>query len=203
MDDPLVTATAALALATGLLVITTWLQGRAQTRRADAEVGVLKEQAAALAASAAALADSAKATQAMADEMLEVRKAEQPLDLEVGLEDGTGAGVFSAGVWRTSGTGVVITRTELLAGKERLPAAQPTIHGNLYLGGKSNRYFVNEPYDRHGRDLVVLRVTGIPENGVEQSREFLYRVLPSGGLERLTGDEVEFFAGDGPVSGNA
>lgn len=82
--EPIVVATLVLAVVTGVLAFTTWLQGRAMSKRADAEVGVLREQAAALTVSAAALANSAKATQAMADEMLEARKAERPLDLGSG-----------------------------------------------------------------------------------------------------------------------
>lgn len=111
----------------------------------------------------------------------------------MGLEDGTGHGVFNARIWRTSGAAIVLVRTEVLAGRERLPAAEPTTHGNLYLGGTTSRYFVNQPCNRQGRDLVVLRVTGIPENGVEQSEEFLFRVLPNDALERLATDSVEYF----------
>jgi hypothetical protein len=166
-------------------------------------VGVLQEQAAALSASAAALANSAKATQAMADEMLEARRFERPLELEIGLTDGAGSGVFNARVWRTTGRAIVVSKSEVLAGKERLLASAPIVYGNMYLGGQTNLYFVNQPYDRQGRDLVILRVTGTPENGLEQSIEFLFRVLPSGQLERLTTEAVLYFDPDTPISGIA
>jgi hypothetical protein len=163
----------------------------------------LADSSKAQAASAAALSESAKATQAMADEMFEARKSERPLELRATLEDGTGPGVFVAKVWRASSEGIVIARAELLAGHDRIEAAQPTTYANQYLGGEYNQFHVNTTYDRQGRDLVVLRVTGTPANGVEQSVEFLFRVLAQDRLEPLSSDDPPWLPSGGRVGGVA
>jgi hypothetical protein len=42
-----------------------------------------------------------------------------------------------------------------------------------------------------GRDLLIVRVTGVPDNGLEQAIEFTYRILPGGrGFERLSSPDV-------------
>jgi len=203
--DPVAIATWGLVAVTALLVLRSYLDDKSHERRATAELAVLRQQADALTASASALSESARASQAMADEMLEARKAEHPLEVVAQLEEGTAPGRLVASVWRAGTAGIVIARADVLAGSERLMAAAPTMYANQYLGGQTaetQKFYVNSEYARQGKDLIVLRVTGTPENGIEQSREFLYRVLPSGQLEALSGDAV-WLPSTGPDGGVA
>jgi hypothetical protein len=194
--EPIVVATWGLVAATALLVVLTFLNGRHHTKAEARQIAVLEAQAKALSESAQATAASAAANQAVADELLEQRKAQNPLELTAVLEDGAGDGVMNASVWRAGTAGIIVARAEILAGKERVPAAEPKFYGNLYLGGGTDKFYLNEPFNRKGHDLIVLRVTGTPENGLEQSREFVYRVT-NGRLDRLTSDGVPWAVGTG------
>ena len=55
-----------------------------------------------------------------------------------------------------------------------------------YLGGSINKTSVSQTFDPSGRDLLTLRVTGTPENGVEQTIDSLFRIHPGGTFERLS-----------------
>lgn len=179
VDQDLVLATWGLAAVTLLLVIATFVGIARAERNAKSQLTVLGDQT-------NALVESAKATQAMADEMLEVRKAGLPLDIDVQLADDAGGGVFAARLSRAGPRGIVLVRSEILVGKDRIPAAEPVNYANFYLGGTTNTVDVREPFNRSGRDLLILRVTGAPENGLEQSVEFHFRIQPGGGFERLS-----------------
>ncbi len=177
--EPIVVATWGLVIVTLLLVIATFVGIARAERTASAQ---RKE----LTAQTSALVTSAKATQAMADEMLEARRAEHPLELDVELTDDAQAGVFGARLTRTGPAGIILISSEILVGPDRLPAADLVRYGNFYLGGSAEEVGIHETFERQGRDLLTLRVTGIPENGLEQSVEFYFRILPSGKFERLS-----------------
>ena len=177
--EPIVLATWGLVVVTLLLVVGTFVGIARAERHAAAQRSELAEQT-------AALVDGARATQAMADEMLEARRAARPLELDIELADDAGAGVFGARLCRAGALGIILVRSEILVGRDRMPAAEPVGYGNFYLGGSANEIDVHELFDPHGRDLLTLRVTGIPENGLEQAVEFHFRILPSGRFERLS-----------------
>ena len=178
-EDALVFATWGLVLVTGLLVVATIIGIGRGERHAERQLTRLAEQT-------TALVDAARASRAMADEMLEARRAACPLELDLELADDASAGVFGARLTRASDRGIILLQTEILVGRDRLHASDPVGYGNLYLGGSTNAIDLREPFDPHQRDLLILRVTGIPENGLEQSVEFHFRILPNGRYERLS-----------------
>jgi hypothetical protein len=126
----------------------------------------------------------------MAAEMLEARRAANPLEFDIVLGEEAGPGLFAGQILRTGAAGVILVRSELLLGRERVPGPEPVTYGNFYVGGSTNNVYINERFDPAGHDLVTLRVTGIPENGLEQSLDFQYRIAPTIGLERLSSPAV-------------
>ena len=185
----IVQATELLALVTFLLVIgqavltgVAVLQYRAaKTMAADQRraTEVLEDQA-------RALQETATASQAQADESLASRRAAVPLDLVIVPHDPT-SGVLSVMVERSGARGVVIRQVEILVG---LGADQLSVHteafANQYLGGGTERFYVREPFNSSGRDVLVLRITGQPEGGLEQIQDTLYRIPPNGPPTRLS-----------------
>ena len=144
-------------------------------------------------AMAAEMARSAAATQAMAEEMLETRRAGNPLLLRIERRE-KHSGVLDGVVYNTGERAVVIRRIEI----ESSANVNGDDFGNAYLapGGRGQpfRYL----YDPAHGDLVTLRVTGRPSDGIEQTREFLFRILPDGTLEDL--ETKHWSASDGPIS---
>jgi hypothetical protein len=161
--EPIVIATWGLVVVTLLLVVITFVGIARAERHAAAQRTELADQT-------AALVDGARASQAMADEMFEARRAARPLELGIQLAADAGAGWFRASLLKIGALGIVLIRSEILVGRERVPACEPVGYGNFYLGGSTNTIDVNEQIDAHGRDLLTLRVTGIPENGREAGR---------------------------------
>ena len=90
-------------------------------------------------------------------------------------------------VERSGARGVVIRQVEILVG---LGADQLSLHteilANQYLGGGTERLYVREPFNPSGRDVLVLRITGQPEGGLEQVQDTLYRIPPDGPPTRLS-----------------
>jgi hypothetical protein len=137
---------------------------------------------------ARALQSTAAASQALADESLAARRAAVPLSLVILPHEPT-PGVLSVAVERSGGRGVVIRHVEILAG---LGADQLLLHtetfANLYLGGGTERFYIRQPFNPTGRDVLVLRITGQPEGGIEQAQDTLYRIPPNGPPTRLSRD---------------
>jgi hypothetical protein len=151
-----------LVVVTAILVLATFVGIWKAERHAT-------EQRSAAAEQTAALARAATATQAMADEMLEARRAANQLELEVELADDAGGSVFNGRLVRDGPAGIVLERAEILMGPDRLQGAEPLEYANFYLGGSANETSVNLPFERQGRDLLTLRVTGTPGNGLRQN----------------------------------
>ncbi len=179
--DPIAIATWGLAGVTLLLVVFSAAQDlmiRRQSKRADERA---KEQMALLGRQADALTASAEASQAMADEMLEARKAANPLRIRIDkqqLQPGAVTGYF----FNDGDRAEILLRSELLVGSE---AVTDENWGNAYLApGSSGQYF-SYRFPVGPSDLLTLRVTGRPQNGLVQSREFLYRIRPGGMPEDL------------------
>ncbi len=185
----IVQATELLAGVTFLLVVgqaalaaAAFLQYRAAKDLAADQrrvTAVLEDQARALQATAAA-------SQAMADESLAARRAAVPLDLVI-LPHEPSPGVLSVAIERSGGRGVVIKTVEILAG---LGVDQLLLHAetyaNAYLGAGTERLYVHQPFNPSGRDILVLRVVGHAEGGIEQAHETLFRIPPSGPPARLS-----------------
>lgn len=133
MADPIGEPRVGLSGVTAPLVASNAVESHAQSRQARAQLEVLEEEVAAVtetakvqASSAAALFESPEVIHPMAVEMLEVRKAGRPLDLEVRLQDGASTGVPNAGIWSGGETGIHTLRTGVLAERDRTEAAAPT-----------------------------------------------------------------------------
>lgn len=140
---------------------------------------VLEDQARALQA-------TATASQAMADESLAARRAAVPLDLVVVPYEPT-AGMLSVTVERSGLRGVVIRRVEILVGFDAdLLQVHVEAYANMYLGAGTERFHIRQAFNPNGRDLLVLRITGQPEGGLEQVQETLFRIPPSGPPQRLS-----------------
>jgi len=174
-------------VATLTLSVVSWFQYRSIQSQATTADARDREQMAVLKRQADALVDSAKASQSMADEMLEARRSANPLRLRVELQEPRLPGGFAAFLWNDGDRAEVILHSEMLIGAEVI---EPTNWGNLYL----------EPRGRHplnflfvvGRgDLLTFRVTGRPKDGPEQMREFLFRIRPDGTLEDLDQPHAE------------
>ena len=77
-----------------------------------------------------------------------------------------------------------------------VPVAGKT-YGNSYLTGAGGQYILEQfaapPFEVAG-DLLVVRITGRPQDGEEQTREFLYRILPDRTLEEMAAYPPQVFA---------
>lgn len=171
-----------LVIGQAVLAVVAFMQYRAaKTLAADQRraTDVLEDQARALQSTAAA-------SQALADESLAARRAAVPLGLAILPHDPT-PGVLSVVVERSGGRGVVIRQVDILAG---LGAEQLRLHSetfaNLYLGGGTERFYIREPFNPTGRDVLVLRITGQPEGGLEQAQDTLFKLPPDGPPVRLS-----------------
>jgi hypothetical protein len=165
-----------LAIFAGLQYRTLKGQAANQERATQA----LEQQAAALTVSAAALSASA---QAAADEMRIARVAANPIKLSVNLAKQT-PGVFNGRLTNQATVGLIVHEIAFAFGKDRIPGVAYG-QANLYFNPRGSHPF-SAPYDRSGRDLLILRVTGEPENGLLQTNELVFRILPSGHLQALS-----------------
>ena len=195
----LVVVTGLLALATIALAVIAALQfgtisrqaddqraaSEAQQQREDAQLAALSEQAAALKATAAA-------QQAIVAEMIEDRKTANPL--KVALQRHTAdPGYFDATISGVHGTATVLRRVTFHVGQgvsvPDEPTVPPLVFGNAYLTGKGGQLiheqFLAPPFTTASGDLLVVRVTGRPANGLDQTLEFLYRITGDRTLEDL------------------
>ena len=170
--EPIVFATWALALATALLVVISWLQWlngkrEADTRgkRAEEELGVLREQA-------KALSDQADANRRVAEEMLVARRAANPLELD--LEQTEQSANQASFRLRSLRAGAIVHRIEGLL-DSRQEVAWSNNYENAYLGGESV-LLIQETFPSDRGDRLVVRVTGTPTNGVSQTHEFQFRI---------------------------
>jgi hypothetical protein len=179
--EPIVVATWGLVVATLSLCVVSYLQYRSIRSQAKIAEERDREQMAVLKRQADALADNAKASQAMADEMLEARRSANPLRLRVELHEPRLSGSFAAFLCNDGDRAEVILRSEVLLGSTLV---EPTNWGNLYLEPQGRHPLVSA-FPVGSRDLLTLRVTGRPKDGIEQTREFLYRIKPDGTLEDL------------------
>lgn len=185
--EPIVIATWGLVVATLTLSIVSWLQYRSIRSQATTVDARDREQMAVLTRQAEALADSAKASQSMADEMLEARRSANPLRLRVELLEPRLPGGFAAFLWNDGDRAEVILHSEILMGGD---VVEPTNWGNLYLEPRG-RHPLNFNFEVGRGDLLTFRVTGRPKDGLEQTREFLFRIKPDGSLEDLDQPHAE------------
>jgi hypothetical protein len=181
MEQPLVIATWGLVVATLLLGVVSCFQYRSITSQARATEKRDLQQMAVLERKADALADSAKASQSMADEMLEARRAASPLRLRVELDESPVSGSFAASLVNDGDRAEVIVRSEILVGSH---VVEPTNWANLYLEPRGS-YPLLSLFEVGRADLLTLRVTGHARDGVLQTREFLFRIKPDGTLQDL------------------
>ena len=160
------------------------LNASAQATQAMAQATAADAQASQ--AMAVEMALSASASQAMADEMLETRRSANPLRLRVELQEPRVSGGLAAFLCNDGDRAEVILETVIFVGGPGSGAGvvEPTNWGNLYLEPKG-RYPLVSTYQVGRGDLLTLRVTGRPKDGVEQTREFLYRIKSDGTLEDL------------------
>ncbi len=185
----IVQATELLAGVTLLLVLgQTVLAGVAfmQYRAAKTQAADQRRATEVLEDQARALQATATATQAMADESLAVRRAAVPLELAI-VPHEPSPGVLSVAVERSGGRGVVVREVEILVG---LGADQERVHvetyANMYLGGGIERFYIHQSFNPNGRDVLILRITGQPEGGLEQVQETFFRIPPAGPPMRLS-----------------
>jgi hypothetical protein len=162
------------------------LRSQAEDQRAATEV--LREQARALAA-------AASASDAMAGEMLAARTASNHLELRVEMVTPARPGHLTMKLTGVHGKATIITSTEVYVGQGNALVDKPTAakrYGNAYLTGDDgiliDEVFAQPTYDTTDGDLLVLRVTGRPQDGVEQTREFLWRVQPDRTLKPLASE---------------
>jgi hypothetical protein len=210
--EPIVAATWGLVVVTGLLVVISILQYKTVRRQAADERTAaagreVREQAqlAALGEQAAALQAAASADQAVVAEMIEGRKAENPLQIEVERHEAE-PGYFTATIMGVHGAATILREVTLHVGQgvnvPDEPVARLT-YGNAYLTGAGGQWireqFLTPPFETSAGDLLVVRVTGRPANGLEQTREFLYRITAERTLEDLATKPVpQIFWGPGP-----
>jgi len=136
--EPIVLATWGLVAVTALLVFVGWRQGAearkdAATRaaREDAQLAALREQALALGAAAAA-------QHAVANEMLEARKAANPLRVVVERDPKAAPGIFQARIRGAFGVATVLHRVAIHVGQGPRVPEEPVVvrdNGNAYLTG--------------------------------------------------------------------
>ena len=182
--EPIVVATWGLAAATGLLVFVSFLQYKAIRRQADTADVRDRDQMAILTRQTDELAASARASSAMVEEMIEARKAANPLRLAI--KDRTQQTNILGGVlYNVGDRAEILLRAELLVGQD---VVDSMAWSNCYLrpsttvgDGQPFRF----QFPLGASDLVTLRITGRPQDGLEQTREFLFRVTGSGALEDL------------------
>jgi hypothetical protein len=181
----IVEATEVLATVTGGLVVLGVLQFVTARRQAADQREATK-----------ALAASARATQAMADEMLEERRGRHPLGVQVERRTAE-PGVFEATIRGVFGQATILRRLTLHVGQGMNVPDEPVAkveYGNAYLTGTDGQYvhevFASPPFDSATGDLLVVKVTGRPQNGLEQTREFLYRIEPERTLKSLAIGDV-------------
>jgi hypothetical protein len=179
--DPIALATWGLAGVTALLVLFSYRQDRMirnQSKTADERA---KEQMKLLGRQVEALRDSAEASQAMADEMLQARKSANPLRIAI-RNQSLALGGIGGDICNDGDRPAVLIRSDLLVGSE-------VVAGNdwpqsVLAPGNVGEYFFYRFKVAHA-DMATLRVTGRPQDGVEQSREFLFRIRPDGTPEDL------------------
>lgn len=183
--EPIVLATWGLVLATLLLACVSLLQYLSVRRDVAGTDARSREQLAVLDRQAEALSKSAKASQAMADEMLAARRAANPLLLRVEQRE-RAMGIFDAVLHNSGDRAELISRTEILLGSnESAVVVADEAWANLYLAPGGTGQSIRHAFDVGERDLLTLRVAGRPQDGLEQTREFLFRILPNGTLEDL------------------
>jgi hypothetical protein len=208
--EPIVQATWGLVVATAILGGVTLLQYLTVRRQASDERKAATERQrheearlAALSDQAAALKATAAAQQAVVAEMIEDRKAGNPLRVEL-VRRPADPGYFDGTVTGVHGAATVLRRVTFHIGQgvnvPDEPVVPPLVFGNAYLTGASGQLirvqFLAPPFDKASGDLLVVRVTGRPANGIEQTLEFLYRITPERTLEDLaTAPEVQVFFG--------
>jgi hypothetical protein len=179
-------ATLILAGITGLLVLATIalaVIAGLQVRMTARQTADQREATAVLRAQAAALSESAAAGKATANELFEQRKAANPLGLVVQRAGGQPGELVATIYARTNAAPAILDRAELYLGQGSNLEANPAdriVFGNAYVTNESgapiNLVFARPPFDEARGDFAVLRVTGKPRDGLEQTREFLYRV---------------------------
>jgi len=182
--EPIVVATWGLVAVEALLVVGSFLQYRTIRRQTDAADQRDREQMAILTRQTDELATSARASHAMVEQVIEVRKAENPLRLVI--KDRTLQPNVLGGVLYNDGDRAqILLRAELLLGQNLVDTMA---WGNCYLR-PSTTHGDGQPFrfqfSLGSSDLVTLRITGRPQDGLEQTREFLFRVLGTGALEDL------------------
>jgi hypothetical protein len=202
--------TAVLAFVAGLQLIATRRQARDQRRATAAleeQAGALKEQAGSLAATAGAsqamaeamktqadsLAASAAASREMADEMVEARKALNPLQLRFDRRPAA-PGVLEGTLYNTSQRPVILKRLEVFRSQGTQPLTPVAVinYGNAYIGSGGTlveERFAKAPFGDTLGDLVTVMVWGRPQDGIEQDREFLYRITGDWTLEEINPNE--------------
>jgi hypothetical protein len=189
----LATVTGLLVLATIALAVIAGLQYRTIARSAEDQ----REATAVLRAQAVALSESASAAQATVNELLEQRKAANPLGLVV-QRAGAQAGELVATIYtRVNAAPAILHSADLFLGQGPRLEAEPVdrvVFGNAYVtneqGAPIKLVFAHSPFQEARGDLAVLRVTGKPRDGLEQTREFLYRVSPDRMLVDLRVNDV-------------
>jgi hypothetical protein len=85
---------------------------------------------------------------------------------------------------------VIVTRLEVLRSQGAQPLAPVATvnYGNAYLGVSGilvRERFATEPFGDGLGDLLTVMVWGRPQDGIEQDREFLYRIKGDWTLEEI------------------
>lgn len=185
--DSLVTATWGLVAVTFLLVAATVVQFFATRRQAQGAAERENRTLDLLATQTAALAASATANQAVADEMLAARKAANPLDLTLEKGELT-PGTLHYRIRNQGERPVILATTELLRGQGDSLAwtsVKRERWSNVSLAPSGPGHYVYYEFEVGEGDLLKLVVQGRPQDGLEQSREFLFRIKPDRTLEDL------------------
>ena len=183
--DPLVVATWGLVVATLTLASVSVLQyrsirqqGKDQAADSSRRNQRQTEQLDALDRQATALAASAKASQAMADELRATRVAANPLRLRLDRRAAS-PGMFEGAIYNDAERAVIVKLVQFAIGEGVEPFTENR-YGNAYLSPGSNPggLFLSQQFPTDQGDLLVVRVTGRPADGLEQTAEFLYRITP-------------------------
>jgi hypothetical protein len=134
-----------------------------------------------LARQADELSRSARASQAMADEMLQARKLANPLKLQIN-EPIFGVRAIGGHLCNAGDRVVILLRTQLLVGTEEV-LDEPWSDTYLESGSTGQHFAYRFPFDVERRDgsmSLTLRVTAQPRDGLAQTRDFLYLIQPDG-----------------------
>jgi hypothetical protein len=119
---------------------------------------------------------SARASRAIVDEMVLARREANPLRLRIDpLHLQVGA---IGGYLRTDGD-----RAEMLVRSDWLmngAVVETTPWENSYLAPQGEGQYFHHQFKVANGGLLTLRVTGRPEGGLEQTREFWFQILPGG-----------------------